>query len=906
LANETIPDTANPNYQMSFTWKSVKTATSGAIKYQLQVSWQTDFEPDYTWAQDYADPTLGGGAIVSYPSTSDQAIWSNSTNYWRVRACGSDGCSLWTSARKLLGMPATPAYVGEVPLDNTAVYAFHWTDDNSNPADKYNIQICNNATCSSKFKSATVSNSLEYDLLLPSNKAMWWRVQGVGVTTGGWMLTQVFHTVTTPGVPSLVSPASNAVVPAPTGIGFSWNLATGADGYEIQISTSSAFDNMTDPSSIDQKPFSASTTANWSYGTGYWRVRAQTGGYYGQWSSGRKFTTKPYMHGFVYDLDGNPLVGAAVSLAGTYSTTTSPTGEYWLPANLPTGTKILTVTDTNSPGYLPMTRSLSLSNGGNYYSTNVWLAPVDPVSTDYRFVLSWADPTYRDLDLHAWLPAATPEHIFWQNPGTLASFPFAQLTVNDITPDVEVLDVRQFQTGKTVIAVNQYYPFSGSWSATNVKVEVYQGTTPVWSCTSPGGSGHWWYVMDVTAASPGATPTFTCKNKNQSKAPAPYTDNNISGAITQMNGRPAQGVTMDYGVGSMTVDSPYTLTGLGPGTYNLTPNKGGTHWTFNPTSYSGVAIGTTDNNFTAIPDSSVTQGGAPAAVAVQGDYLYVGGGGKLYVLNVQDKTTIIQATAYWISNDAITDVVVQGDYAYVVEGYGGLNILDISDPSNPQFVGLYADNLQYKSVAISGHYAFLTSGTDLVVVDIQDPAKPTFVVDDYWSENAANRVMIDGNYAYMVGEQGLWVLDITDPTNPIIASTWESGSGNPVVDVVLYGDDLILAETGGLYVLNDDDPTHPYYVYSEDLPAGGTAYRIVVDFDCLNVADGANGLLFYDISQPWNDIPLWGTYTPPSGSVTADAVLDTYAYIINGASVRIVNGVDPTAPASAGSFTPVP
>ncbi len=83
LANEVIPDTANPSYQMNFTWKSVKTATSGDITYQLQVSWLTDFDPDYSWSADYYDSTLGNGAIVSYESTPDQVIWSNSTNYWR-------------------------------------------------------------------------------------------------------------------------------------------------------------------------------------------------------------------------------------------------------------------------------------------------------------------------------------------------------------------------------------------------------------------------------------------------------------------------------------------------------------------------------------------------------------------------------------------------------------------------------------------------------------------------------------------------------------------------------------------------------------------------------------------------------------------------------------------------------
>jgi sugar lactone lactonase YvrE len=901
LANEVIPDTANPGNQMSFTVKSVKTATSGDIFYQLQVSWQTGFDPDYTWSAEFDDPTSAGSANVTYPSTSDQAIWSNSTNYWRVRACGDQGCSLWTSARKLLGMPATPTYVGEDPLDNTAEYAFHWTDSNSNAAGKYNIQVCNNSTCSSKFKSATVSSGWEYDLLLPSDKDMWWRVQGVGVATGGWMSIQAFHTVVTPGVPSLVSPASSAVVPAPTDIAFSWKTVTGADGYDIQISTSSAFDNMTDPSSIDQKPSGTgtTTTADWSSATGYWRVRAGTGGYWGQWSSGRKFTTKPYIHGFVYDLDGNPLVGATVSLTGGYTTTTIPGDEYWLPANLPTGAKILTVSD--SPDYLPMTRSLTLANGGNYWATNVWLAPVNP--TGYRFVLSWADPIYRDLDLHTWLPAATPEHIFWQNKGTFASFPYAQLSVNDITPNVEVLDVGQFQNGKTVVTVNQYYPTSGSWSATNVKVEVYQGTTPVISCTSPSGSGHWWYVMDVTTA--GGIPTFTCKKKVQSTAPAPYTDNNISGNITQTNERPAQGVSMDYGVGSMSVDSPFTLTGLGLGPYTLTPTKSG--WTFSPPSISNVAIGTTDNNFTATPDTGTTLGGAPMAVAVQGDYLYVGGGGKLYVVNVQDKTGLVEAIAYWISNETITDVVVQGDYAYVVEGYGGLNILDISDPSNPQFVGLYADNLQYKSVAVSGHYAYLTCGTDLVVVDIQDPAKPSFVVDDYWSGNAAaNRVLVDGNYAYLVGEQGLWVLDISDPTNPFIAATWESGSGNPIVDAVWHNNHLILTETAALYVVKGVDPYHLSQANMAALPTGGTAYRSMAVGDTLYVADGANGLLVYDISQPWNNLPELGPAYVPANPATAVTAMDTYAYIVDGARVQVVNAAQPSALTPAGSYTPAP
>jgi hypothetical protein len=251
-------------------------------------------------------------------------------------------------------------------------------------------------------------------------------------------------------------------------------------------------------------------------------------------------------------------------------------------------------------------------------------------------------------------------------------------------------------------------------------------------------------------------------------------------------------------------------------------------------------------------------------------------------------------------------VVVQSDYAYVVEGYGGLNILDISDPSNPQFVGLYSDNLEYKSVAISGHYAYLTSGTDLVVVDIQDPAKPSFVVDDYWSGNAANRVMIDGNYAYLVGEQGLWVLDVTNPAVPILALHWESGSGNPIVDAVWHNNHLILTETAALYVVKGVDPYHLRQANMAALPTGGTAYRSMAVGDTLYVADGANGLLVYDISQPWNNLPELGPAYVPANPATAVTALDTYAYIVDGARVQVVNAAQPSALTPAGSYTPAP
>ena len=77
-------------------------------------------------------------------------------------------------------------------------------------------------------------------------------------------------------------------------------------------------------------------------------------------------------------------------------------------------------------------------------------------------------------------------------------------------------------------------------------------------------------------------------------------------------------------------------------------------------------------------------------------------------------------------------LAVQSDRAYVAAGEGGLIIIDIRDPANPQRVGgYYTEPLYYAAaVAVAGNYAYLMEGgvmmlaSCLEVIDIRDPAHP--------------------------------------------------------------------------------------------------------------------------------------------------------------------------------------
>jgi hypothetical protein len=56
-------------------------------------------------------------------------------------------------------------------------------------------------------------------------------------------------------------------------------------------------------------------------------------------------------------------------------------------------------------------------------------------------------------------------------------------------------------------------------------------------------------------------------------------------------------------------------------------------------------------------------------------------------------------------------VAVAGGYAYVADSSGGLVVVDVSDPANPTYAGGYDTSGSAFGVAVAGGYAYVTDGT---------------------------------------------------------------------------------------------------------------------------------------------------------------------------------------------------
>jgi hypothetical protein len=260
-------------------------------------------------------------------------------------------------------------------------------------------------------------------------------------------------------------------------------------------------------------------------------------------------------------------------------------------------------------------------------------------------------------------------------------------------------------------------------------------------------------------------------------------------------------------------------------------------------------------------------------------------------------------------------VTVSDNYAYVADGYGGLVIIDISNPAVPTLVGSYDISGAY-DVKVSGSYAYVAGCSDgLVIVDISNPATPAFI-GSYNTAGNAYDVEVSGNYAYVADyDNGLVIVDISNPTSPIFKSNCNTGDNFYSITVldnhayVLDGTELIIID-----VSNPESPTcigdyqldgNIYGVEVRD----GYAYVSFIKFTG-EPHESIKGLEVIDISNP-NAPYLVGRYVEDgrryytTGRITYGITLSgNYAYVTNGhlADVTIFDISTPSLPKLAGYF----
>jgi len=267
--------------------------------------------------------------------------------------------------------------------------------------------------------------------------------------------------------------------------------------------------------------------------------------------------------------------------------------------------------------------------------------------------------------------------------------------------------------------------------------------------------------------------------------------------------------------------------------------------------------------------------------AVTGEYVYAASSyGGVYVINISDPL-FPQIESSVDTMGYATGICLAEYHLYVTTRDGGLVILDLNVPSEPVVVGTVDMPSEAWSVAVHGDHAYVADGeSGLQVIDIQDTSAPDLVgaVD---TPGTAQFIWIDGMYAYTADRaSGLQVIDISNPQVPEIVGAL--ALPDEVFGVVTHAGVAYVAggrptgSVGGYVAVVDiTTPALPEIIRTIEL--GIMARGVAVEGEYLFVANSAHGLMVYDLSTPSDPVLTGGIDS--TASTQRVTVSEPYAYL---------------------------
>lgn len=197
-------------------------------------------------------------------------------------------------------------------------------------------------------------------------------------------------------------------------------------------------------------------------------------------------------------------------------------------------------------------------------------------------------------------------------------------------------------------------------------------------------------------------------------------------------------------------------------------------------------------------------GGSTARFTISGDYLYTVNSKSLITFDISDLSnpTAVSTTELGIDMETIFP---KDNYLYI-GSQSGMHIVSISNPAAPKRISTYQHIVSCDPVVANNNYAYVTLRTvstgrcrrganQVEVIDISNPANPQFV--SAYSQVVSPRGLgIDPNMNLYVCDQGLMHFDATDANQLKLLQTYQM---EDPWDVIPVGNILMVTAEDGIY-----------------------------------------------------------------------------------------------------------
>jgi len=250
------------------------------------------------------------------------------------------------------------------------------------------------------------------------------------------------------------------------------------------------------------------------------------------------------------------------------------------------------------------------------------------------------------------------------------------------------------------------------------------------------------------------------------------------------------------------------------------------------------------------------------------------------------------------------------NYCYVGGRYDSIRVFDISNPSEPHYVGSFYGPWGINGIKVLGTSCFMSHANGISIFNVADPEEPVNIGNLFGTD--IQGLAIEDQYYYTIDyhptdfPMDMWVLDIHNLCRPrrVGAYNFEGHAHN----LAVQNGYCYLADTDhGLHTIDVSDPEEPEFLGLNPTP--NRAYDLVIQGDYLYLADAADddegGLRIFDISSPdweWQrsffNTPHRTKYVAVSGDYCWISCPYDSSY-----TLYVINVSDPGNPHEVGFYT---
>ena len=244
-------------------------------------------------------------------------------------------------------------------------------------------------------------------------------------------------------------------------------------------------------------------------------------------------------------------------------------------------------------------------------------------------------------------------------------------------------------------------------------------------------------------------------------------------------------------------------------------------------------------------------GGLAYDVVIQNQHAFVTSGEGIQILDISNPLQP-ESLVFFKTLSTAVSVAITSNYLYVAVNDRGLQVIDISNPASPTSVGYIDTPGSAIDVVINGNYAYVADYDSLQIINISNPAFPT-ITSSYNSTGVTEAIAVSGNYAYVAtGETGLQVINILNPATPTLVSSYDtpgSAKGVTISGEIAYVADV----TGGLQIINISNPANPTFIHSYDTL--GYTRSVTLRDNYAFVANDSSGMAVTRVPERWGGVP---------------------------------------------------